>query len=81
MHLPRSHHHRRGDGISWHLHSLGGRLPDYRPDGHVTRRLPLPLEHAFMDELDKAQRLSIAHGKWLVDQHLDHGRELFQKAA
>lgn len=34
-----------------------------------------------MDELDKAQRLSIAHGKWLVDQHLDHGRELFQKAA
>ncbi len=51
------------------------------PDGHVTRRLPLPLEHAFMDELDKAQRLSIAHGKWLVDQHLDHGRELFQKAA
>jgi len=25
--------------------------------------------------------MSIAHGKWLVDQHLDHGRELFQKAA
>jgi len=49
--------------------------------GHVTRRMPLPLEHAFMDELEKAQRLSIAHGKWLVDQHLDHGRELFQKAA
>ncbi|AWM58464.1 hypothetical protein C6Y58_02885 [Stutzerimonas stutzeri] len=49
--------------------------------GNVTRRMPLPLEHAFMDELDKAQRLSIAHGKWLVDQHLDHGRQLFQHAA
>ncbi|MBK3867083.1 hypothetical protein GFL09_05150 [Pseudomonas stutzeri] len=51
------------------------------PGGHTTRRMPLPLEHAFMDELEKAQRLSIAHGKWLVDQHLDHGRQLFQKAA
>ncbi len=57
----------------------GCRITD--SSGHVTRRMPLPLEHAFMDELEKAQRLSIAHGKWLVDQHLDHGRELFQKAA
>jgi len=37
--------------------------------------------HAFMAELEKAQRVSIAHGKWLVDQHLDHGRQLFQQAA
>ncbi len=49
--------------------------------GHTTRRLPLPLEHAFMAELEKAQRVSIAHGKWLVDQHLDHGLQLFQQAA
>jgi hypothetical protein len=27
-----------------------------------------------MDDLSKAQHASIAHGKWLVDQKLDHGR-------
>jgi DNA-directed RNA polymerase specialized sigma24 family protein len=30
-----------------------------------------------LDELEKAQRASLAHGKWLVDQKLDHGRALF----
>lgn len=44
------------------------------PGGHTSRRLALPVECAFLCELDKAQRASIAHGKWLVDQKLDHGR-------
>ena len=65
-----------GTATPW---ACGCRITD--PAGATTRRMPLPLEHAFMDELDKAQRLSIAHGKWLVDQHLDHGRQLFQQAA
>ncbi|MCY1421613.1 hypothetical protein D9M71_372740 [compost metagenome] len=47
------------------------------PDGQTTKRKPLPLEYAFMAELDKAQHASIAHGKWLVDQCLDHDRRLF----
>lgn len=51
------------------------------PDGKTTRRLPLPVGHAFMAELEQAQRASIAHGKWLVDQHLDHGRQLFTQVA
>lgn len=49
--------------------------------GNQTRRLPLPVGHAFLAELEQAQRASIAHGKWLVDQCLDHGRALFHKAA
>ncbi|EKM97759.1 hypothetical protein C211_00902 [Stutzerimonas degradans] len=57
----------------------GCRISD--PSGHTTRRMPLPVEHAFMAELDKAQRLSLAHGKWLVDQSLDHGVRLFPEAA
>lgn len=57
----------------------GVRITD--PSGRMTRRLPLPVDHAFMAELEKAQRASIAHGKWLVDQCLDHGRLLFDKAA
>jgi len=44
------------------------------PDGHTSKRLPLPHECAFLSELEKAQRASLAHGKWLVDQKLDHGR-------
>ncbi|SFB02264.1 hypothetical protein [Azotobacter beijerinckii] len=51
------------------------------PEGRTTRRLPLPLGHAFMAELEQAQHASIAHGKWLVDQCLDHGKPLFPKAA
>ena len=47
------------------------------PDGRITRRLALPLSVAFLDELHKAQQASIAHGKWLVDQHLDKSRDLF----
>ncbi|MBO3277202.1 hypothetical protein [Pseudomonas schmalbachii] len=47
------------------------------PDGQTTKRKPLPLEYAFMAELEKAQHASIAHGKWLVDQCLDHDRQLF----
>jgi hypothetical protein len=34
-----------------------------------------------MAELEQAQRASIAHGKWLVDQCLDQGRQLFDRAA
>lgn len=44
------------------------------PDGETSKRLSLPHTCAFLCELDKAQRASIAHGKWLVDQKLDHGR-------
>jgi hypothetical protein len=51
------------------------------PQGQVTRRMALPVGHAFMAELEQAQRASIAHGKWLVDQALDRGRQLFAKAA
>jgi hypothetical protein len=46
------------------------------PDGHTTRRIALPVQSAFLADLDSAQRASIAHGKWLVDRHLDHGRAL-----
>ena len=31
--------------------------------------------------LQIAQRLSLAHGRWLVDQALDHGHALFSQAA
>jgi hypothetical protein len=51
------------------------------PQGQVTRRMALPVGHAFMAELEQAQRASIAHGKWLVDQYLDNGWKLFEKAA
>ena len=51
------------------------------PDGQTTRRIALPMQYAFLSELDKAQHASIAHGKWLVDQCLDQGRELFKKTA
>lgn len=47
------------------------------PDGHTTRRRTLPMEFAFLSDLEKAQHASIAHGKWLVDQSLDHDRQLF----
>lgn len=45
-------------------------------DGHSTRRIPLPLRFAFLADLESAQRASLAHGKWLVDQHLDQGLSL-----
>lgn len=51
------------------------------PQGQVSRRMALPVGHAFMAELEQAQRASIAHGKWLVDQYLDQGKQLFNKAA
>ncbi|AYC34893.1 hypothetical protein D3880_22045 [Pseudomonas cavernae] len=51
------------------------------PDGRTTKRLSLPLKYAFLAELDSAQRASLAHGKWLVDQHLDQGLELALHAA
>ncbi|WP_193452137.1 hypothetical protein [Pseudomonas nitroreducens] len=47
------------------------------PDGQTTKRKTLPVEFAFMSDLQKAQHASIAHGKWLVDQNLDHDRRLF----
>ncbi|MCL8041047.1 hypothetical protein M8832_33950, partial [Pseudomonas aeruginosa] len=31
----------------------------------------------FLADLENAQRASIAHGKWLVDQRLDRGKALF----
>lgn len=46
------------------------------PDGHSTKRIPLPLQYAFLADLESAQRASLAHGKWLVDQHLDHDMAL-----
>lgn len=57
----------------------GCRITD--PSGQTTRRMALPVDHAFMAELDQAQRASIAHGKWLVDQALDQGRALHAQAA
>ncbi|KAF1066542.1 MAG: hypothetical protein GAK45_01893 [Pseudomonas citronellolis] len=47
------------------------------PDGHTSTRKPLPARMAFMADLDSAQHAAIAHGKWLVDQRLDSGREVF----
>jgi hypothetical protein len=46
------------------------------PDGHVSKRISLPMQFAFLADLESAQRASLAHGKWLVDQHLDHGMSL-----
>jgi len=46
------------------------------PDGSATRRIALPMQYAFFADLQSAQRASLAHGRWLVDQHLDHGTEL-----
>ncbi|MFR0672953.1 hypothetical protein ACLUUI_06835 [Enterobacterales bacterium AW_CKDN230030176-1A_HGKHYDSX7] len=42
------------------------------PDGHTGRRMPLPYSGHFMADLNNAQRASLAHGRWLVDQKLDH---------
>ncbi|WP_439859308.1 hypothetical protein [Pseudomonas sp. MBLB4136] len=47
------------------------------PDGRTTKRLTLPVDSLYLAELESAQRASIAHGKWLVDQALDHGKALF----
>ncbi|AIR91168.1 hypothetical protein [Pseudomonas cremoricolorata] len=41
------------------------------PEGHVSRRLSLPVEMKFMADLEHAQQAALAHGRWLVDQHLD----------
>ena len=46
------------------------------PDGHSSRRIALPLKFAFFADLESAQRAALAHGRWLVDQHLDHGLDL-----
>ncbi|MFG0381828.1 hypothetical protein ACF8C6_12850 [Pseudomonas sp. zbq_18] len=46
------------------------------PDGQATRRIPLPMKSAFLADLESAQHAALAHGKWLVDQHLDSGRAL-----
>ena len=43
------------------------------PDGQASKRIPLPMQYAFLADLESAQRASLAHGNWLVDQHLDHG--------
>jgi hypothetical protein len=47
------------------------------PDGRTTKRLTLPVDSLYLAELESAQRASIAHGKWLVDQALDQGKPLF----
>ncbi|WP_312933341.1 hypothetical protein [Pseudomonas sp.] len=41
------------------------------PEGHVSRRLSLPVDMKFMANLDHAQHAALAHGRWLVDQQLD----------
>lgn len=46
------------------------------PDGQSTKRIPLPMRFAFLADLESAQQASLAHGKWIVDQHLDHGMAL-----
>lgn len=46
------------------------------PEGHTTRRLPLPMKMAFLSDLDNAQHASLAHGRWLVDKKLDDAREM-----
>lgn len=50
------------------------------PDGSTTKRIPLPLRFAFLADLESAQRASLAHGKWLVDRHLDQGMSLTGEA-
>ncbi len=47
------------------------------PEGHTSKRIALPVRFAFLADLENAQRASIAHGKWLVDQRLDRGKALF----
>ncbi|MGH8438841.1 MAG: hypothetical protein ACRERW_07265 [Pseudomonas sp.] len=47
------------------------------PEGHTSRRLSLPVNMAFLADLEKAQHASLAHGKWLVDQQLDKHQHLF----
>lgn len=51
------------------------------PNGRTTRRMALPMNGAFLEDLNKAQHASIAHGKWLVDQYLDKERDLFPDSA
>ena len=46
------------------------------PDGHCTTRIALPMRYAFLADLESAQHAALAHGRWLVDQHLEHGLEL-----
>ena len=41
------------------------------PQGHTSRRLPLPVSMLYLADLDNAQHASLAHGRWLVDQQLD----------
>ncbi len=43
------------------------------PEGEVLHRQMLPMKQAFLTDLNNAQHVSVAHGRWLVDQHLDHG--------
>ncbi len=45
------------------------------PDGHTSRRLSMPM--TFFSDLKNAQRVSLAHGRALVDQQLDAGKQVF----
>ncbi|MDU9393803.1 hypothetical protein [Pseudomonas sp. zfem002] len=47
------------------------------PQGHTSRRLSLPVNMAFMADLENAQHASLAHGRWLVDQQLDKHHRSF----
>ncbi|MHC6225267.1 hypothetical protein ACYU03_10945 [Pseudomonas sp. X10] len=47
------------------------------PEGHTSRRQPLPVKMAFLSDLDNAQHASLAHGRWLVDQQLDKQQKRF----
>jgi len=57
----------------------GCRIVD--PSGQRSRHLSLPIKRAFLADLEHAQQASLAHGRWLVDQHLDHGEKLFERVA
>ena len=45
------------------------------PEGHTSKRIPMPM--TFFSDLEKAQHVSLAHGRALVDQQLDKGHKAF----
>ncbi len=79
LHLPapQLHHHRRRRRASGHSTPWAGGCHITDPEGHTSKRIALPVRFAFLADLENAQRASIAHGKWLVDQRLDRGKALF----
>lgn len=45
------------------------------PDGHTSKRMSMPMQ--FFSDLENAQRVSLAHGRALVDKQLDNGHDVF----